>query len=217
MTRLLLTSGTGPVDVRRSVAELWTALAAALPELGYLIESEVVVGEPGAPGSVELVLHNENGAPSLSPLLGTHAFVRPRSTRGRKRWYVGVKTLPALPADAASLDPRTVHIRADRAGGPGGQHVNTTATAVRATHLPSGLSVRVARERSQARNRAIALALLQQLLTEQHLRQQQAVERRAWLEHHRLERGRAVVEWRGPVTQAAVHQLLSIGTPARSV
>jgi len=211
MMRLLLTSGTGPVAVRQSVGELADAVVAALPELGVDLVSIHRAGDAAAPRSVALMVASQSVA-VLQPLLGTHAFVRVgRSKRARKRWFVGVRLLPALPDTTVELDPREVHIRADRAGGPGGQHVNTTASAVRATHLPSGLSVRVAGERSQARNRVAAIRLLAGMLEERAERSRSAAARAAWLGHHRLERGRAVVEWRGPVTVAGVVALARCG------
>jgi len=57
---------------------------------------------------------------------------------------------PALPPDVAELDPADLEITTMRAGGAGGQNVNKVETAVRVRHLPTGLAVRAARERSQA-------------------------------------------------------------------
>ena len=215
MMRLMFTSGTGPRAVREAVAELARACALAFPDLGYDLVSTVVRGAADAPRSVELWLDPVAGARGLSPVVGTHAFLRPqRERRARKRWFVGVSQLEALPESAHILDPSDVTIRATRAGGPGGQHVNTTATAVRAMHRPSGLSVRVASERSQARNRARALRLLADLLAEQAERARAVACGRDWRTHHRLERGRAVVEWRGPVDTAAILALCD-GVPTR--
>jgi peptide chain release factor len=98
---------------------------------------------------------------------------------------------------AASLALREVRFEAFRAGGPGGQHQNKTESAVRAVHMPSGLSA-VARDgRSQHRNKAIAVERLAMLLrTSQEvaaIADQQALR----LNHDRLERGNPVRRFRG--------------------
>jgi protein subunit release factor B len=83
-----------------------------------------------------------------------------------------------------------VVLTACRAGGPGGQHVNKTSSAVRAHHPASGLSVRVSDERSQHHNARIALERLATSLAElaeERVRRERAEER---LRHYRVERGR---------------------------
>lgn len=95
----------------------------------------------------------------LFDLQGTHLLHDGSRGRGaRKRWFVGVLVWD----DAFAQALREVDVRFEycRAGGPGGQHVNRTASAVRATHAPTGLSVRVQAERSQHRNKHAALRLL---------------------------------------------------------
>ncbi len=84
-----------------------------------------------------------------------------RQKHPRKNWYVGVFRLPEVPPLA---DNSEVRLQTCRAGGKGGQHVNKTESAVRATHIASGISVRVERERSQHANKKQALALLAQKL-----------------------------------------------------
>ena len=84
-----------------------------------------------------------------------------------------------------------------RSSGPGGQHVNKTDSAVRATHLPTGLSVKVQTERSQHANKRLARALLALKLS--MLAEDQASGERAErrLQHHRLQRGSPVRVFRG--------------------
>lgn len=84
--------------------------------------------------------------------------LRPRHPR--KNWYIGVFRLPENRAAPSNIRPEDVLFQTCRAGGKGGQHVNKTESAVRATHTPSGISVRVESERSQHANKKRALELL---------------------------------------------------------
>ena len=121
--------------------------------------------------------------------------LRPRHPR--KNWYIGVFRLPESGAEHGVLDPTDIVFQTCRAGGKGGQHVNKTESAVRATHTPSGISVRVESERSQHANKKRALELLAVKLAAQHAERldQHAADAHAQL--YQLERGNAVRVFRG--------------------
>lgn len=89
--------------------------------------------------------------------------IRPKHPR--KNWYIGVFRLPQIPI---LPDDGSIHFETCRAGGKGGQHVNKTDSAVRATHLATGISVRVESERSQHANKKRARELLAIKLAAQH-------------------------------------------------
>ena len=95
------------------------------------------------------------------------------------------------------LPARVLSVRFSRSGGPGGQHQNTTDSAVRATHRPTGLAAVARAARSQHRNKALALARLQQLLaarTAASEADQKALRNGL---HHALQRGNPVRCFKG--------------------
>lgn len=118
-----------------------------------------------------------------------------RPTHKRKNWFVGVQCYE--PVTATELNPRDLHFESQRSSGPGGQNVNKVESAVRLTHLPSGLSVLAQEERSQMRNRQLALARLSALLQSQDQARQQAADQSRWLAHHALERGNPIKSFKG--------------------
>jgi peptide chain release factor len=81
-----------------------------------------------------------------------------RPEHKRKNWFVGVETLE--PVADTFFDVRDVRWETMRASGPGGQHVNRTESAVRVTHIPTGIQAGAMEEPSQHRNRKLALARL---------------------------------------------------------
>lgn len=196
-----VSAGVGPAPVRRFVALLGARLEALAAERGLIVREALVRGDEAAPWSVELVV--EGDAPLLlAGELGTHALLARAGERGRasrKRWFVGVSIHACADVEgreAAPIDPRDLEITATTAGGPGGQHVNKTATAVRVLHRPSGITVRVSDERSQRANLRRALERIAERLAhaEEERRAEGLASRR--LSHYRFERGAPVRTYR---------------------
>ena len=101
------------------------------------------------------------------------------------------------PFEPNAWRPDEVRVDTMRASGPGGQHVNKTETAVRATHLPSGLSATAQERASQHQNKQLALARLQERVRQQMARCQAEHDRHRWDQHNQLERGNAVRVFKG--------------------
>jgi len=111
----------------------------------------------------------------------------------RKNWFFSGQMYEV---SDTQLD-KGVTFQACRASGAGGQHVNTTDSAVRATHTETGTSVRVESERSQHANKRLARALLFQKLEATKLEQMTQQEKARWQQHWEVERGNPVKTFKG--------------------
>lgn len=195
-----ITAGRGPVECARAVTLVAEEMLKANPTM-RLVESEPHNTEPGCFMSMTFYIEGEQTAITAmaNEWEGTVLYRATansyRPGHKRRNWFVGVNFIDEL--ELPEVKDSDIRYECCRSGGHGGQNVNKVETAVRATHIPSGTSVRCSDERSQSQNKSLARERLLLKLYDMVKSVQDSANKEAWLNHTELVRGNPVKVFSG--------------------
>jgi peptide chain release factor 1 len=180
---LEIRAGTGGEEAALFAADLFRMYSRYAERRRWKVE--VLSASDASAGGLKEIVAQFNGASVYSALKyesGVHRVQRVPATEAQGRIHTSTATVAVLPeAEEVDLkiEEKDLEIKVSRSGGPGGQSVNTTDSAVQILHVPSGIQIRCTTEKSQHKNKAQAMRILRARLLEIEQAKRDAAERDA--------------------------------------
>jgi peptide chain release factor len=197
---LQITAGRGPAECTWVVAQVLKKLLAEAQQKGF--ETTILDREKGEEnGTIDSVLVQITGKETaifIQSWIGTIQWIGKSTFRKfhqRKNWFIGIFEVEM--SQANTLNEKDIQYQAIRSSGAGGQHVNKVSSAIRATHLPTGISVVAMDSRSQLQNKKLATERLKQKLEVNNLELLKSQTQNHWNNQLQVERGNPVRTFEG--------------------
>ena len=190
-----ITAGRGPAECTWVVAQVLKKVLDEAQE--QQLETTVLQREVGQEnGTVEtatIAINGENAAPFANSWIGTIQWIGQsqfRKMHKRKNWFIGVFEIE--PQKNATISENDIQYQAMRSSGAGGQHVNKVSSAIRATHIPTGIAALAMDSRSQHQNKKLATERLLKKLEDETLQQLKSHIGKQWENQLNIQRGNPI-------------------------